>query len=760
MKKTTVLALLACSAISFSFQLQDPERGSGPAWPRPVATVHMPRMSVRVEIVDGVATTELVQLVRNEGAVPAEADWVLPLPEGAVADGFRMKVGGVETSGEVLDAQSARRVYEDIVRRRRDPGLLEYLGRGCLRARIFPVPARGEVTVEVGFRQVVPELAGLRRWSFAIPAAGIEGAPPEQVVLDLAIRSRFPIRNVFSPTPLVHVVQKDDHEARASFEGKPGALPAGELAVYHGLSEAEFGLDLLCHRKRGEDGTFLMLISPRRSSAGQEIVAKSITFVVDVSGSMAGAKIDQARRALRFFLGSLRATDAFNVIPFSTEAEPFFASPLPATVENLGAASGRVDALEAGGGTNIAAALAAALAAPAADGRVPIVVFLTDGLPTVLETDPAKIMASVRGWNTTKTRLFVFGVGNDVDTHLLDRLASENGGARDYVREHEDIAAKTGALLTKLSHPVLTDLTLTVEGIQLEKLVPAKLPDLFRGDRLELFGRYAGDGHRAIRLSGFAGGIRREFVYEATFPLESAAPHDFVPVLWAERRIGVLLDAIRLNGPDPELVGEVERLGREYRIVTPYTSHLIVEEGLRVAGGAGPGSASDDFLRRDGAPPTLDEIAEHLKGVVLPEGAPPAELEQVAREVARELAAGEQSWKRLGTETSGAHAVDQSVYLARLAAGAPSAPRSRLTEAFTRRIKDKTFDLRGGVWLDRAVPSDLPAGRTRVEAFSDAYFDLLERKPALAPYFASATRLIVALDGEVFEVDVPGASPR
>ena len=798
MKKSTASLVLVCSVLSVASRNASP--GPAPAAQlRARPLVHMPRMSAKVEIVDGVATCELVQLVRNEGDVEAEARWVLPLPEGAVADGFRMVVNGVETSGEVLDAAGARRVYEDIVRRRRDPGLLEYLGRGCLSARIFPIPARGEVTVEVGFRQVVPELSGLRRWSLALAAAGIEGSAPEQVVLDLAIRSRLPIRNVYSPSPLVHVVQKDDHEARASFEGKLDALPAGELAVYHGLSEAEFGLDLLCHRKLGEEGAFLMLISPKRSLAEQEILAKSIVFVADTSGSMEGIKLEQARKALRFFLGSLRAEDAFNVIPFSTEPEPFFPAAVPATSENLAAASQRVEKLAASGGTNIAGALAAALASSAADGRVPIVVFLTDGLPTVGEGDPAKILAAIRDKNAARTRLFVFGVGNDVNTHLLDTLAAENGGARDYVREHEDIADKTGALLTKLSYPVMTDLQLTVDGVELRKLVPAKLPDLFRGDRLELFGRYTGDGHRAIRLAGTVGGARREFVYEATFPAEATRPNDFVPVLWAERRVGVLLDAIRLNGPNPELVGEVERLGREYRIVTPYTSHLIVEDGLRTswtgpgdsrppssrssrrpwsAAGAGPasgragptapgagapaqaprtGGGGDEFYlggsSRAEAAPSFEQLTERLRDAeVLPKDAPPAELERLAREVAQELAAAEQSWNRLGREESGQKAVDESVYLARLVAQGAAAGDARLAELFTRRVKDKLFDLRSGVWTDRALAGSVPATRTTVEAFSSEYFALLTKKPELGPYFAFSTRMIVKLGDEVFEV--------
>ena len=191
-------------------------------------------MVAAVEIVDGVATTTLTQTLRNDGPREAEATWLLPLPEGAVADDFRMTVGGVETSGEVLAAGQARQVYESIVRRRRDPGLLEYFDRGCLRARVFPIPARGEAVVDVVFKHVLPRLGGLERWTFALGAAGIEGTAPEELVLDVRIRSQRPIRNVFSPAPGVEVLRTGDHEARATFEGGAAALSGRELAVYYG----------------------------------------------------------------------------------------------------------------------------------------------------------------------------------------------------------------------------------------------------------------------------------------------------------------------------------------------------------------------------------------------------------------------------------------------------------------------------------------------------------------------------------------------
>ncbi len=754
-------------------------------------------LRAQVEIQDGVATTAISQLLFNGANVQAEAIWILPLAEGAVADQFRMTVNGVEMAGEVLGADQARSIYEGIVRQRRDPALLEYFGKGCLRARVFPIPACGSVRVDVRFRQILPKSGGLHRWALPVSVIGVDGRAPESIVLDLELRSRQRLGNVFSPSRDIHVVQKDDYNARASFEGPASKLEDGELALFYGLSENEFGLDLLTHWRKGEsEGTFLMLVSPKRNWDEEKVLAKAITFVVDVSGSMAGPKIEQAKGALRFFLSSLRSDDRFQIISFSDEVRPFFSGFAGANAENIESARGKIAGLEATGGTNISDALNAALKGEVPSGHVPILVFLTDGLPTLGERSPQAILQRVRQENMSKTRIFVFGVGSDVDTVLLDTLAADTGGARDYVREQEDIEVKTGALFTKLSHPVMSDLELAADGVELLRLAPKKLPDLFRGDRLVLLGRYIGSGPRAIRLSGTVSGERRTYVYEGTFANAGEEKNDFVPSLWAERRVAFLLDDIRLNGKNPELLAEIERLGREYNIVTPYTSHLIVEEGLRVGfyrgpsdgvppGGGGyparrsgastPGTDAEAlrglgyaggnetrsdgfFLGRMASQESFETVAARLKDAgVLPREASPEESRRLAEQVVRELSDSVSGFARL-EQTTGQAAVDTSETLARLMSGRGKS-NDELVSLFSRRVKDKVFFLREGIWTDRAFDAARFPTKTIVEAYSSAYFDLLRTRPELAPYFAFSSRLVVVIGNEAFEVREPAVQP-
>ena len=739
--------------------------------PRPAhPAIRTTSLAVKATIRDGIASTELRQVFHNDGGRVGEGTWILPLPDGATADRFTMTVNGKETPGEVLGADQARGIYEAIVRRQRDPGLLEYLGNGCLRARIFPIPPKGDITVMVRYRQVLPATAGLHRWTFPLRAAGLSGGAPEKLSLDVHIHSTEAIKNIYSPLAAVDVQRSGEHEARLSLESATGQLPERDLTVFYGLSDQEFGLNLLTYRRAGEPGYFLMMLAPKQQWAAPVNTRKVITFVLDTSGSMQGRKIEQARGALRFFLQSLKPADLFNVVPFSTEARPFFASPVSATQQYLDTALAKVSEIEARGGTNIEDALRTALSPAAATVEagmtsIPITVFLTDGLPTVGTTDIDQLIKQTGQHNTQHARVFVFGVGNDVNSRLLDRIASDSRGDHDYVRESENIEVKTGALFTKLSHPVMTQVELVCDGVDGFDLFPRTTPDLFKGSRLMVLGRYKGDGHKAIRLKGVVGGASKEFVFEGSFPAK-AADHDFVPVLWAERKVAVLLDAIRLNGRKPELVAEVVRLGKEFGIVTPYTSHLVVEEGMRVSHALGiqlgaPGRARY-FQRDDDALRVRRELERAGAMGRRPANATPvAAGEQLRRALAsapREAKESRLSFDSLTLVEAGKKAVDNSVQLRALALKA--APSSRkaggrggAANLVSRRIKGKTFYLAGGVWVDGAFTEAMKGGVRKVEAFSDAYFALLRDHPELAPYLAFSSRIVVVVDSGAIEVD-------
>ncbi len=761
------------------------------------AAVRAEKLVARATVIDGVATTRLTLTLHNAGLTPAEAVWVLPLPEGSAVDDFRMTMGGELVSGEVLDAPRARSVYEGIVRSRRDPGLLEFVGRGCLRARVFPIPAQGQLEVEVTYREVLARIDGLQRWALAL-TGGVDGRAPEHLVLDLSIESSQGLQHVFSHTTGVEVVRVDARRARATFEGRTQSLRGRELSVLYSPVERDVGVDVLS-TKSGESGAFLLLASPGREAENAAVIPRRIVFALDTSGSMEGVKFEQARGALRAFLESLRPQDEFNVVTYSTEAEAFFPTARPADVEHLRAALERVQRLTPKGGTNIEAALETSLAPlPLDRERVSIVVLLTDGAPTVQQTDTTTLLSGATRANAAGARIFAFGVGLDVNTQLLDKLAEQSGAERTYVQPEQSIDAAAAELFQKLGHPVLTNLELSIEGVNVQRLTSRRLPDLYRGGRVSLLGRYTGSGRAKVTLRGDSGGRKVEIVRNVEFAAAPRRPFDFLEALWAQRRVAALLDQMRLHGADKELVDEVRSLGVEHGIVTPYTSHLIVEEGLRTArptrpagagsgpqspggggpsspGPASPGGGGGYYPSSSGNAPELSreellqKLASKLQRVgALPAGSSAAQLREAAERIVLEMQSSSEALSGLSSRTSGAAAVADSEYLRQLVAAGSiragsddfflgrgeSSPTQEFLELFTRRVSTKTFRLTEGIWRDNAI-SDTKPRRKRLEAYSKEWFDALVQTPALGPFFAFSENLDVLFEGVVYEVRPP-----
>jgi Ca-activated chloride channel homolog len=656
-----------------------------------------------------------------------------------------MTMGGKMVEGEIVEAAKARQIYQDIVRRRRDPGLLEYMGRGLFRARVFPIEPHADLTIRLTFQQILRDDGGTLEWRYPLSTDRLNGAPVENALVHVRVKSHVDLKGVYSPSHDIAVVRKGNREADVSYE-RAGRRQDRDFLLYVNRSPDDVGFSLVSHKAPGEDGTFLAVIAPSTDVPDDRLVPKDVVYVLDTSGSMAqDGKIDQARKALEYGVRTLRSGDRFDIVSFAGQVRPFRDGLVDASPEMKDAAARWLGDLRAAGGTNVEGALQEALAM-GQEGRLFMVVFITDGRPTIGERDADRLLAEVKQHDTAHARVFTFGVGFDLDVSLLDRIAEGTNAARDYVMPQEDLEVVTSRFFRKVSQPVLGDVHLEL-GSGIHDVYPSQLPDLFAGGQVVVLGRYEKGGDRVIRLKGRLGGREVTYEYEGTLAGGEAAP--WLPRLWAQRKVAFLLDEIRLHGEDKELVDEVVRLATRYGIVTPYTAGLVVEES-ELAGGGGRGrvdrlDAGEGLVRRlrGEEPPSpsapMPPSGAPAAGAVPAPATPPAE--RAARD-SDELARLKEAAHGDAGETDADASRD----------GLEGEARERVQTA-----GDKTF-LRSadGRWIDTAW--DGKGETTKVEMLSDAWMELAARAGEVPRYLALGDHVVFVLDGKVWEVVPPAAT--
>jgi Ca-activated chloride channel family protein len=704
-----------------------------PEIPRPIP-VPLPRAlpikSIKIDtrISSQVATTHVEQVFRNNTNFTLEGTYLFPIPESASIAEFAIWEGDRRLVGEVRTREEARRIYDEIVRRQRDPGLLEYAGKDLFQASIFPILPHSDKKLEITYTQVVRAEGGTVSYRYPLGVGG-QLTQIDSVAGRVEVESNEPLRNVYSPTHSISVKRDNERRSFVSFENESGKEPQ-DFQLFYTISKEDFGLTLLTHREPGKHGYFLLMISPKEDWSEQEYSAKDVVFVVDTSGSMAEeGKMEKARAALLYGVRILRPQDRFNIISFAGEERLMEAGLIAADEKGRARGEAFVKALKPVGGTNINQSLLASLRqfSNADRERPKMLVFMTDGLPTVDERNPVKIVENVRQAMKPGVRLFTFGVGYDVNTLLLDKLAAENGGVADYVEPKEDLEVKVSNFFAKVNYPVLTDLQLHMGGAQTDLVYPRAIPDLFRGSQLTLIGRYGNEndlnGTRIV-LTGLSGGVSRSYTYtNLKFPLR-AETNEYLPRLWATRRVGWLMEQVRLNGEQKELRDEIVDLGTRYGIVTPYTSYLALEDErqisrfMSVRRPVTAGRASSG-----GVPGTLNAPA--------PAASPEVNL----------------------SAASGVDAVQRSKQ-SRIQQDADSVKDEKKSDN-VRRVGGKTFYLIDGVWTDSEFKAEAKLPETVLAFGSDEYFALLKQHTKLGSYFSLGERVVVVFEGRVYRVNAP-----
>ncbi|HNW60663.1 MAG TPA: VIT and VWA domain-containing protein [bacterium] len=714
-----------------------------PRFPAVMAPLEVRYHHVNVQITDQVAVTEIDQLFYNPHPLQLEGTYLFPIPPGGQLDRFSMEIDGRPTEAELLDADKARSIYEEIVRKQRDPALLEYTGQGLYRLRIFPIPPHGEKRICLRYTQLLSSQDGVSEYRYPLNTEKFSAAPLQSVAVKVEIASTSPLGPLYSPSHDVEIHRRDAHHAVIGYEEK-SVKPDADFQLFFAPAGGEpVNGRLLAFHDGREPGTFLLMLAPRADLAAERILPKDLVFVLDTSGSMAEKiKLVQAKKALQYCLAHLDRRDRFEIVRFSTEAEALFHDLQPATLANRSTAEEFVAGLKPLGGTALAEALDLALRPArmhAASGRPCMVVLITDGKPTVGETGEEAILAQVKdAAGDASVRIFSFGVGSDLNTHLLDRLTARSRGASQYVLPEEEIEAKVAAFYDKISLPVLATPWLeTNRRIRLSKMTPALLPDLFKGEQLLVLGRYEGSGPAEITLHGTVNGRPVSWTYLVRF-MDREEKYDFIPRLWASRRIGYLLDQIRLNGEEKELREEIIDLARRYGIVTPYTAWLILEDeaqrNVPLARRTVQSAHDADFVAASGRM-----------------------LEQVYAEKSGDAAVGAaQSLDVLKNAAAAGALTRANAQFQRGQTGSAAPAAERVQQALAgqqiRTIANRTFYQNGSEWVDAEVQHHIDQEPVRVRFNSDAWFALLRLDP-LAPQWLSAGRnLRLVLAGQLYEI--------
>lgn len=712
--------------------------------PQPVPLPNvLPVKSIKLDTkINGqIATTHVEQIFRNDTQFTLEGTYFFPIPETASIVEFAIWENGKKLVGEVRSREEARRIYDEIVRRQRDPGLLEYAGKDLFQASIFPIPPNSDKKLEITYSQVLKAESGTVAYRYPLGTGRnlwarqssdeIRRNLPQQkfgtVSGKIEIVGKEALRNIYSPSHQVEINKKGETTATVSFETKSND---NDFQLFYGHSDNDFGMSLLTYREAGKDGYFLLQLSPKDDLTERDLVNKDIVFVLDTSGSMADeGKMEKAQNALLFGIRTLRQGDRFNVINFAGEEHLMENKPIEADANGKKRGAEFVKNLKPSGGTNINDALRAALRQFDSSDRPKLLVFMTDGLPTVGESRVEMIIKNAQEIKVDGLRLFTFGVGYDVNTTLLDKLAAENSGVADYIEPKENLEVKVGNFFTKVNSPVLTDLELDFGGVQTDLMYPRKLADIFKGTQLTIIGRYknASDIENVtLRLRGKTGKETRTFNYSnLDFPMR-AEKNDFLPRLWATRRVGWLMEQIRSNGENKELRDEVVDLGTRYGIVTPYTSYLATD---------GSDKNENSFVidgteRRD--------RANLPRGTTFSSGngrgsAPPAKASvgQVAVEASKK--AKEQQ------EVVSVTADDDVIRVE--------------NELGIKKIGTKTFYLDKGVYYDSEFREQAKLSEIKLKFGSEEFFNLIAKEKELAQYFAIGEQVVVVWKGKVYRIE-------
>ena len=732
-------------------------------------------------ISDSIAQVNVSQTFKNEGKTTIETSFVFPLPYDGAIDSMTLLVDGKELPAELVESSEARKQFEEIVRKARDPALLEWIGVGLFKTSVFPIPAGESRTVTMRYTQLLRSNNGLTEFLFPLSAAKYSAKPIKKVSFDVTITGDAEIKNVYSPTYDVTVDRSGKTTAKATcvLENR---VPSSDFRLFFDQDANDLSAKLVSYRpNESEDGFFLLLASPKIVDEGAKPLPRTFVLCLDTSGSMMGTKIEQARESLKFILSRLRDGDKFNVVLFNSNVVSYKDALQTSSSESRQEAVSYVDAVRANGGTNIAKALERSMSLLNSDdsSNLKYLIFVSDGEPTVDETNEMKLAQIAREKNQNNARVFTFGVGYDVNARLLDRFVRDGRGQGEYIKPEENIEERISAFYSHVEAPVFSEVEFTFSLLDnadkkyfVNQVYPSGKTDLFAGEQLVMAGRYSEAGKVKISAKGKIGEREEEKLFEGLFVAKSEdSTNAFVERIWAFRRIGEIIDELDLSdNKNKELFDELVELSKKHGIMTPYTSFLAREDVQLNARAANSVEAAKNFSSLAANTGGMSGVMQrggkqNMRAMSNLDG---AQADSVAESASMAYAGGMGGGMGMGMGGGGGMAARSAGRAgagarvlsapARISAPTPLVRPPRENENTAEKIRtvaDKTFYLRNGRWIDSSITEDMEKNAKPIEVkqFSDEYFKLVAQYgQALSQYLVFEESITVRFQGQIYNV--------
>ncbi len=587
---------------------------------KPNQSFPLKHTNVSIQISGPLARAQVTQQFENPYSDKIEAVYTFPLPQNAAVDDMTLTVGDRVVKGSIKKREEARAIYEAAKRRGNVAGLLDQERPNIFTQSVANILPGEQISITISYVETLSYDGGMYSVVFPmvvgpryIPGQPIAQAPSSQSLgdgwaydtdqvpdashitppvlkpgtrsghdlsLSVKIDAGVPIHQVQSLTHEIVVTNSKASQAEVHLK-EEATIPNKDFILTYAVAGEDIRDAVLTHRN-GRNGFFTLLLQPPDRVKTDEVTPKELVFVLDTSGSMSGFPLDKAKETMRLAIDGLNPRDTFNLITFAGDTHILFPEPVPATSSNVRKAQAFLSSRRGGGGTEMIRAIRAALDPSDSQEHLRIVCFMTDGY---IGNDMA-IVGEIQ--KHPNARVFAFGIGSRVNRFLLDKMAEHGRGEVEYVGLKDDGSAAARRFHERVQHPLLTDISVDWDDLDVSEVFPKRLPDLFSAKPLILTGRYTTPGHGTIRLRGKVAG--RSVVRKIDVEFPGFEPnHDVLATLWARTKIADLMsqdyNGIQQGNSKPKVREAITQLGLDYRLMTQFTSFVAVEELIITEGG-------------------------------------------------------------------------------------------------------------------------------------------------------------------------------